>query len=124
MIAIKRLPDAEFEIMKVIWQNKPPISTNQIIDALGDDNHWKPQTVLTLLVRLIERGFLSSEKIGKERSYAPLIAEQDYLQAETENFIKKYHQNSLLDFVNTLYRGKSLSEEEIGELRKLLDERA
>lgn len=123
MGTVKKLPDAEFEIMRVIWQHEPPISTNQIITALGEDNHWKPQTVLTLLVRLIERGFLSSEKAGKERTYIPLVSEHDYLQEETENFMKKYHKNSLIGFVNTLYKGKSLSEEDIAELQKLLDER-
>jgi len=123
MSRIKRLPEAEFEIMKVIWgSNVPQISTLQIIAALGDDKR-KPQTVLTLLVRLIERGFLSSEKIGKERLYSPVVDEQDYLRTETESFIEKYHQNSLLGLVNTLYRGKDLSEAEIEELRKLLNER-
>jgi len=123
MKVIKKLPDAEFEIMRIIWQIEPPVSTNQIIAKLDKDYRWKPQTVLTLLVRLIERGFLSSEKLGKERTYIPLIAEQEYLQAETENFIKKYYQNSLSSLVNTLYNGKTLSEDDISDLKKLLAER-
>jgi len=123
MKPIKKLPDAEFEIMRIIWQNEPPISTNQIIARLDEDNRWKPQTVLTLLIRLIERGYLSSEKIGKERTYTPLISESEYLQTETENFIKKYYQNSLTGLVNTLYKGNNLSEKDISDLRKLLDER-
>lgn len=123
MKVIKKLPDAEFEIMRIIWQSEPPISTNQIIAKLDKDYRRKPQTVLTLLVRLIERGFLSSEKPGKERTYTPLIAEQEYLQAETENFIKKYYQNSLSSLVNTLYNGKNLSEDDISDLKKLLTER-
>lgn len=123
MSKLKKLPDAEFEIMKAIWRsNTPQITTLQIIAALGDDKR-KPQTVLTLLIRLIERGFLSSEKIGKERTYMPLVDEQDYLRAETENFIQKYHQNSLSGLIKTLYNGKNLSEEEIRELKVLLDER-
>jgi len=123
MKVIKKLPDAEFEIMRIIWQSEPPVSTNQITAKLDKDYRWKPQTVLTLLVRLIERGFLSSEKLGKERTYIPLIAEQEYLQAETENFIKKYYQNSLSSLVNTLYNGKNLSEDDINDLKKLLAER-
>lgn len=123
MSKIKKLPDAEFEIMKIIWHSDiQQITTNQIIAALGDDER-KPQTVLTLLVRLIERGFLSSEKIGKERTYTPLVDEQDYLQTETKTFIEKYHKNSLSGLVKTLYNGKSLSDEDIRELRELLNER-
>ena len=123
MKSIKRLPDAEFEIMRIVWQNDPPMSTNQIISCLGSDNTWKPQTVLTLLVRLIEKGFLQSEKMGKERTYSPLISHEDYLRAETGSFFDKLHGNSVLSLVNTLYDGKKLSNKEIADLRNWLEER-
>ncbi len=38
---IKKLPDAEFDIMKVVWANEPPITTNMIMEQLG--NFRKPQ---------------------------------------------------------------------------------
>jgi len=84
---IKRLPDAEFEVMKVIWKNTPPITTLQIIENLGPDKNWKPQTVLTMLARLVEKGFLKSDRVGKERSYSPAIQEQNYMQIETSDFM-------------------------------------
>jgi predicted transcriptional regulator len=123
MIPIKRLPDAEFELMRIVWQNEPPMSTNQIIACLGAGNTWKPQTVLTLLVRLIEKGFLASEKVGKERTYAPLISREKYLQAETGSLFDRLHGNSIFSLVNTLYDGKKLSDKEIADLRGWLDER-
>ena len=119
----KRLPDAEFEIMYIIWENTSPISTNQIIAHLDGDKKWKPQTVLTLLTRLIDKGFLQSEKIGKERTYTPLISLKEYLSIETSNFFDRLHSNSLLSLVNTLYDGKTLSEAEITDLRNWLAER-
>lgn len=123
MKLIKRLPDAEFEIMRIVWQNTPPISTNQIIASLDVDNTWKHQTVLTLLVRLIEKGFLESEKVGKERIYSPLISREDYLSAETGDFFDRLHGNSIRSLVNTLYDGKKLSDAEIADLRSWLTER-
>jgi len=120
---IKKLPDAEFEIMKVIWRNPSPITTMQIISNLEPDKTWKPQTVLTMLVRLIEKGFLKSEKAGKERNYTPIIPEQDYLQSETGNFMQQYYGNSLGSFVKTLYNGKELSQKDLQELREWLNER-
>ena len=122
MKPIKRLPDAEFEIMRIIWQNTPPMSTNQIISCLDSDNTWKPQTVLTMLVRLIEKGFLHSEKVGKERTYSPLILREDYLRAETGSFFDKLHGNSVRSLVNSLYDGKKLSDEKITDLRNWLEE--
>jgi predicted transcriptional regulator len=110
--------------MRIVWQNEPPMSTNQIIACLGPDNTWKPQTVLTLLVRLIEKGFLDSEKVGKERTYAPIISREEYLRAETGNLFDRLHGNSIFSLVNTLYDGKKLSDQEIADLRGWLDERA
>ena len=119
----KRLPDAEFEIMHIIWQNTPPISTNQIISCLDAHKTWKPQTVLTLLVRLIDKGFLHSEKIGKERTYSPLVSQKDYLSIETNSFFDRLHISSIRSLVSTLYDGKKLSDEDINDLKKWLEER-
>ena len=120
----KRLPDAEFEIMHIVWQNSPPMSTNQIISCLDSSKTWKPQTVLTLLVRLIDKGFLHSEKTGKERTYSPIVSQRDYLNIETNSFFDRLHSNSIRSLVNTLYDGKKLSNEEIADLRSWLEERA
>lgn len=122
MGTIKRLPDAEFEIMRVVWENEPPITTAMIMDKIGNERKWKPPTLLTLLSRLVERGFLKTEKKGKERTYYPLISKEDYLELETEKFMKQYHENSFLSFVNTLYNTKKPTERELDELLKWVKE--
>ena len=68
MDTMKKLPDAEFDIMKVVWANEPPITTNIIMEQLGNGRSWKAQTVISLMLRLVDRGFLSTEKQGKERT--------------------------------------------------------
>ena len=125
MTEIKKLPDAEFEVMKVIWHSEIPIVGNAIVEKLGVDTQkeWKLQTVHKLLSRLEERGFLRSEKTGKQRFFTPLIAEEDYLQYETQNFVKSHYQGSLLNMVNALYQGKNLEEKDLDELQAWLDER-
>jgi predicted transcriptional regulator len=124
MKPLKKLPDSQFEIMRIVWQNTPPMSTNQIISCLGSEKTWSPQTVLTLLVRLIEKGFLHSEKVGKERTYSPLVTREDYLRTATRSFFDKLHGNSVLSLVNTLYDEKKLSDKEIADLRNWLEERS
>lgn len=120
---MKKLPDTEFEIMKVVWANKPPITTNLIMEALGNERKWKAPTVISLMLRLVEKGFLRTEKNGKERTYFPLIEKEDYLKFETGNFIKLYHENSFLSFVNSLYDGKQLNEDDIEEIMEWVKER-
>jgi predicted transcriptional regulator len=123
MKEMKKLPDAEFEVMKVVWSNDPPVTTNIIMDQLGQEKKWKAQTVISLMLRLIERGFLRSEKNGKERIYFPMITREDYLKFETGNFIKQYHNNSFLNLVNTLYDDNTLTDKDIDELLKWVKER-
>lgn len=123
MNKLKKLPDSEFQIMKIVWKSEPPITTNKIISELDDDHKWKAQTVLTLLIRLVEKGFLTSQKIGKERTYEPIVKEEDYLQLETKEFVKKYHKNSITSLINTFYSSNDFSEDDIEDLKKWLDER-
>ncbi|HWT73873.1 MAG TPA: BlaI/MecI/CopY family transcriptional regulator [Mobilitalea sp.] len=123
MSNFKKLPDTEFEIMKVVWANEPPITTNMIMEELGNMREWKAPTVISLMLRLVEKGFLRTEKNGKERTYFPLVAKEDYLEFETGNFMKLYHENSFLSLVNTLYDGKQLNNSDIEELMKWVRER-
>ncbi len=123
MSNFRKLPDTEFEIMKVVWANEPPITTNMIMEALGNEREWKAPTVISLMLRLVEKGFLRTEKNGKERTYFPLVEKEDYLKFETGNFMKLYHENSFLSFVNTLYDGKQLNDGDIEEMMEWVKER-
>ena len=113
---MKKLPDAEFDIMKVIWANEPPITANMIMQQHGNGEGWKVQTAISLLLRLVERGFLRTEKNGKERTYFPIVNKEDYLKFETGIFMKQVHNNSFANLVTTMYDDKALSDKDIDEL--------
>jgi len=120
---MKKLPDAEFEIMKVVWANEPPITTNIIMEQLGREKEWKAQTVITLLLRLVKRGFIRTEKNGKERTYFPMVDKGDYLKFETGDFMERFHANSFTSLVATLYNDKKLKDSDLDELVKWLKEK-
>ncbi|HHV10966.1 MAG TPA: BlaI/MecI/CopY family transcriptional regulator [Clostridiales bacterium] len=123
MRTIKRLPDAEFDIMKVVWANEPPITTNIIMQQLGNEREWKAQTVISLMLRLVERGFIRTEKNGKERTYFPLINKEDYLKFETGDFMERFHGNSFASLVATLYNGNKIKDSDLDQLAKWLKEK-
>ena len=123
MEEMKKLPDAEFDIMKVVWANEPPITTNIVMEQLGKERAWRAQTVISLMLRLVERGFLRTEKNSKERTYFPLVGKENYLKFETDNFMKQFHDSSFLNFVATLYDGKAPTDKDIDELRGWVNER-
>lgn len=117
---LPKLPETEYEVMAAVWRNKPPVTTTVLMKQLGNEKGWKLQTLVTLLNRLTERGFIRSEKTGKERTYYPCIKYEDYIQYETSLFVKRYHNNSLYQLVNAFSGNKKLSRKEIEELNEWL----
>ncbi|MCL2501142.1 MAG: BlaI/MecI/CopY family transcriptional regulator [Defluviitaleaceae bacterium] len=114
------LPVAEFEVMQIIWDNPVPISTVLVHSLAKPEKKWKLQSVMTLLTRLEKRGFLSSEKRGRERFYIPLVTQEDYLNRETSLFIKRYHKNSLTRLMGALFAGGKPKGEDLSEIEAWL----
>ena len=109
--------------MKAIWDNTPPMSTNDVMKVVSNEKNWNISTLLTLLSRLIDRGFLSSEKRGRERIYYPQVEREAYMEYETKNLLQKLHKNSFMSLVNTLYDNNDLSEQDMDELAQWLEDK-
>lgn len=114
------LPDAELEIMKIIWKEKTPISTSEIKDILDQTKNWNISTLQTLLNRLIDRGFLSTYKEGKNKCYEVLMKEDDYLAVENQSFLDKVNGKSILKMVNSLYNSNSITLKDLEELEEFI----
>lgn len=112
----KRLPDSEYVVMAAIWAGTPPVNTAYLMDAVGRERGWKAPTLISFLVRLEERGYISSTKQGKERYYMPVAEEGKYMQSVTEDFVQQYHGGSFVHLMDTLFKDKSLSESDIDDL--------
>ena len=85
----RRLPDAELEVMQIVWHAGQPVTSGYVQEHAAQD--WKATSVLTFLSRLCEKGFLSREKCGKQNFYAPLVDESSYLQQESASFLQHYY---------------------------------
>jgi len=120
---IKRLPDSEFEIMEIIWESDPPVTTLQVMEKMNPKRQIKLQTLLTMLMRLIEKGFLTSGRVGRERNYTPAVSRQEYMRVETGNFMTRHYINSAGSLLKTFYEGQKLSPEDISELQAWIAER-
>lgn len=75
--SIRRLPDAELEVMQAIWACTPPVARADIQELLKDTHPMALTTLLTVLTRLSEKGFLRIEKVGRSARYIPLISQHD-----------------------------------------------
>lgn len=118
----KRLPDAEFEIMRYVWGSRPPVTTAMAWEHLGREKGIKIQTIVTLFGRLVERGFLRYERgKGRERAFYPLITEEAYLEMETDIFVEHYHKRSYASLLGALHRDR-LSESDLDELAQWIED--
>ena len=116
----KKLPDAEFDVMQAIWEGTPPRNTDYLMEKVGKGRGWKAPTLISFLVRLEDRGYITSEKQGKERYYTPVADRSMYLRSVTEQFIAQYHGGSFVRMMDALYADKKLTEEDIDELLQWL----
>ena len=117
---IKRLPESEFEIMQIVWKEEAPVSRLTIEHALQKTHPLAPTTILTLLTRLSEKGFLALTKEGRSNLYEPLVTEREYLASESRSFLDKLFHGSLVNFATALCDG-GIEKEELEELRRLLE---
>lgn len=120
---VQQLSDAELEIMKIIWGNPQKVTLfPYIMEGLAA--RGKPcqkNTLIVLLSRLMNKGFLSARKLGRRNEYTALISEEEYRTAQTRRFLDKIYEGSAAGLVSTLIAGDLLTDEEYGELKKLLE---
>lgn len=120
---IRKLPDTELEVMQAIWSCTPPAARTDIEAVLNDTHPMALTTLLTLLTRLSEKGFIKIEKISRSARYYPLITKQEYLAEQSNRFLNKLCGGSLSTFATALCNS-GLTKEEIAELRDLLEKDA
>ena len=80
-------------------------------------------TLLTLLTRLADKGFVRIEKDGRRSRYVPLVTRKDYQAAQSRRFVQQVCGGSISAFASALC-DSGLSREDLDELRRLLEEDA
>ena len=119
MSHLRRLPDAELEVMQAVWACEPPVSRHQI-ETILKHRPMALTTLLTLLTRLADRGFLTIEKNGRSNYYTPIVSQEYYLSSQSRQFIRKVCGGSMSAFASALCNS-GLTKEELTELRDLLE---
>ena len=117
----KKLSDAELDVMPAVWQNRPPVLRSDLEEQLKSHN-WADTTVLTLLSKLVEKGYLSLERQGRRNLYTPLVSERDYRRWANRSFLGKMYQSSLRRMVASLVESSDLTDRDLQELEEFITE--
>ena len=118
---IKRLPDAELEIMKELWAAGEPLTRPQLEQRLARKS-WTSTTLLALLARLESKGFVSRQKQGKGELYAAAVTRQEYLPVESRSALGRMFGGSARNLVAALAETHALSDTDIDELAAYLEQ--
>ena len=119
MSDLPQISEAEFEVMKVVWKSAP-INTNEITGQLLKTTSWSAKTIQTLIKRLVTKGALTYKKQGRVFVYTPLVKEDEYINQESNSFLKRFYDGDISAMLSTYLENNQLSETEIRHLRSIL----
>lgn len=113
------ISDAELEVMNILWE-KDSATSRELSSILEKKKDWKNTTVKTLLSRLVDKGFLRTEKVSNYFVYSALISKESTLEYLTRNFNSNICSKSVADVIYQLINDNDLSSDDISRLENLL----
>jgi len=112
-----KLFDAEYKFVSIIWDNEP-INSTELVKLCADKLGWKKSTTYTVLKKLCERGILQN----RDATVTALVKREDVQRYESRAVLEKTFDGSLPKFLTAFLNGRTLSEEEAEELKRIIEE--
>lgn len=119
----KQLTDLEWEMMNHIWKQTGKATVRDVLEQLYPNGEKAYTTIQTVMNTLVEKKFLSKEKIGLVNFYQPTQPRDQVIKKEVSYFIDKVFRGSMPQFVKYFIGEGSLSDDEISELKQLIEQK-
>ncbi len=108
--------ESEYRFCLILWENEP-IGSTELAKICKEKLGWSRTTTYTVIKRLSDRGVVVNEN-AVVRS---LISKEEIQKAEIEELVQKKFEGSLPDFIATFTRHQRLTDEEINQIKNLID---
>ena len=108
--------ESEYRFCLLLWAHEP-IKSGELAALCKEKLGWKPTTTYTVIKRLSERGVLKNENTV----VTSLVSKQEVQQAEIEELMEKKFENSVPAFIAAFAKSKALSDEEIEQIRRIIE---
>ena len=119
---MKRLGDAELEIMEVLWNTEEPVTSTYVLEHLKIRSNWPVSTVMTVLANLADKGFVECDRSKRRNLYKAVIGEKEYKNSQSKLLVNKLYHNSVSAMLASLVEAEEISKEELSELRNIIDQ--
>jgi len=114
--------DTELAVLKVLWE-LGQATVRDLMERLEEQGRtWAYTTVQTLVIRLREKGFVSTRKDGKAHLFTPTISQRELLSLELGDLAERVCDGRATPLMLTLVRENTFTAQELAELRAMLDD--
>ncbi len=111
------LGEIESRFADIIWENEP-VKTSVLLKLCEAEFGWKRSTTYTVLKRLENKGLF----VNKDGTVVSLLTREDFYSKQSEQYVKQSFGGSLPAFLAAFTSRKSLSDQEIAELKKIIED--
>lgn len=111
-----KLGAIESRFADIIWKNEP-VHSRDLVKLCEQELSWKKPTTYTVLRRLCERGIFQNQN----SVVTSLISREEFYARQSERFVEETFDGSLPAFLAAFGSRKKLSEEEIDQLKQVID---
>ena len=112
---------AELEVLKALW-DEGPATVREVLNHLHvRGRHVAYTTVMTMLTRLEQKGFVTSDKSGLAYVYRPKVTRQRLGRSRVKALVQQLYDGAAGPVVLELIRTERLTSDEIEELHRLID---
>lgn len=116
-----KITEAEFEVLKILWERNTALSSAEINESLKRSKGWEKSTIRTLVHRLTEKGALLQEQ-REMFYYRCAITEKEYLAEQTKSFLEKLYGGNAKNLVASLFEQDYIQPGDIDELKQFWKE--
>ena len=109
--------ESEYKFCLILWDNEP-ISSRKLSELCNEQLGWSKTTTYTVIKRLSERGVLKNE----HTVVTSLVSREEVREAEIDELVEKKFDGSLPAFIAAFTRSRNISDEEIDEIQKMIDD--
>lgn len=113
---IPKVFESEYKFCLILWENEP-IKSGELVKLCKEKLGWKSTTTYTVIKRLSERGVLKNENT----IVSSLVSKEEIQEAQIVDMVEKTFEGSLPAFIAAFGRHEKLSEEEIDNIRKMIE---
>jgi predicted transcriptional regulator len=115
------LGPAEWEILRYVGEHHP-VTVREVADYVAESKGQARTTVLTVMERLRAKGFLVRRKQDGVYRYAPKKPLAELTQGVVQGFVDNMLDGMLSPFLAYLSRSNKVTDAELAELKKLVQD--